>query len=267
MRKIFVASLLIVSCLLLVINLYGLTQDIRKPDLLSETDLRFKDDISFTYSQAMHAMERKEGESDFEYTTRMTKVVSQSLAHIHWKEKDNKEYNVLVPIWENYFLYFMGKFSGIPEFSKYHFIDYQRSVERGIGICGDASMVFSQLLDKQGIENRLLVYPGHVITEVIFDEQHAQLFDPDFGVVIPVDSETMRENSSVVLPAYQSEGYSISEARHLSRGYSKSYDEYNNVKHFMTKKYYFEYISYVLKWLLPIIMLTIGIFLARKKVS
>ncbi|MFT6836447.1 MAG: hypothetical protein ACJA0H_002497 [Francisellaceae bacterium] len=67
-----------------------------------------------------------------------------------------EQFNQLIPIWENYFIYFMGVFSGIPEYERYHFANYQRSLERGIGLCGDASMVISQLLDKQNISNKIL---------------------------------------------------------------------------------------------------------------
>jgi hypothetical protein len=109
-----------------------------------DNELRLKNDTPHSYEETLDNTQRKEGESDKEYSDRIRRVIAQGLAHIHWKKYQNTKFNQLIPIWENYFLYFMGKFSGIPEFERYHFSDYKKSLKRGIGICGDASMVMSQ---------------------------------------------------------------------------------------------------------------------------
>ena len=49
-----------------------------------------------------------------EFSTRVTKVIAKGIAHIHWDKYQPEKFNQIVPIWENYFLYFMGRFSGIP---------------------------------------------------------------------------------------------------------------------------------------------------------
>ena len=137
---------------LLLLNVYGLFQDIRPASITNE-NLRFFNDQPLAFEETMQALKRRKNESDSEFSTRVTKVIAKGLAHIHWEKYQPEKFNQLVPIWENYFLYFMGKFSGFPEFRKYHFANYQRSLERGIGICGDAAMVLSQILNKQGINN------------------------------------------------------------------------------------------------------------------
>jgi hypothetical protein len=36
-------------------------------------------------------------------------------------------------------------------------------MERGIDICGDASMIMSQILERNGIESKIVTFPGHVV--------------------------------------------------------------------------------------------------------
>jgi hypothetical protein len=69
------------------------------------------------------------------FADRDNRVVSKSLAHIEWDKFGARKYNQLIPIWENYSLYFVGAYSGIPEYARYHFTDYKSSLYRNVGIC------------------------------------------------------------------------------------------------------------------------------------
>jgi hypothetical protein len=219
-----------------------------------------------TYQDAKQEIQRNPDEGDQEYAARITNVISQSLAHIHWaKEQDTTRYHQLVPIWENYFIYFMGKFSGIPEYEKYHFANYDRSIERGIGICGDASMIMSQLLDKQGIKNQLLSFPGHVVLSATMPDKNEYIFDPDFGVALPYTVQQVNSSPKLIEPFYQQAGYTTKDAQTISRSLGGEFERWNGVTHFITKKYYFEKVAYWLKWPLPLIMIAIGIFFIRRK--
>lgn len=246
------------------INIYGLFQEIRNPVFFSD-ELRFKDDISLSYQETIDGIERNMNESDKAYAQRITAIIAQGLAHIHWKKFEGDQFNQLIPIWENYFLYFMGKYSGIPEFEKYHFADYQRSFKRGIGICGDASMIMSQLLDKQKIQNQLLTFPGHVITAAQFPDGTELLYDPDFGVYLPYTADEIQGSPSLVSLLYKEAGYTQLDIVTMNKIYNNDYKRWNGVEHFITKKYYFEYITYALKWPLPILLMLMGILLYRKK--
>ena len=264
MKKIVAYLCLFTGAMLLLINLVGLGMEIRKPNLESDTTLRFTNDISLDYQQALEQIKRLPNESDREYADRVTYVISQALAHPEWKTTTDKSYNQLIPIWENYFLYFMGKFSGIPEYEKYHFANYRRSLERGVGICGDASMIMSQLLDEQGISNQLYVFPGHVIVSASFSDGSQNLFDPDFGVVLPGHVEQVRNNPQALSDAYSALGYTQLDGKILNNSYAREYSQWNGVSHFITKKYYFEIVSYWLKWLLPLALIIVGFVLFRK---
>lgn len=242
---------LVLTC----INIYGVFQDIR-PSNIQEEELRFgKFDLDLELERPVESFYKRPGEGDEEYSQRVTKLISANLAHIHWERYDPSKFNQLVPIWENYFLYFMGRFSGIPEFYRYHFADYERSLKRGIGICGDASMIMSQLLDKAGIDNQLYTFPGHVIVGVNFQNGTEKLFDPDFGVSLNMTPNDVMSSPAVAAQHYIDAGYYRSDYDLLLNVYNNEFKSWDNVRHFITKKYYFEKVSYWLKWPLPLLMM------------
>jgi len=240
-----------------------------RPDVFFEDELRFANDSPLEFDLALEQINKKDSETDLNYSERLTDVIAKSIAHIHWEKYDPEKFNQLIPLWENYFLYFMGKFSNIPEFEKYHFADYQRSLQRGIGICGDASMVMSQLLDKNYITNQIITFPGHVIVSAnVGQNQKEMLFDADFGVTLPFTAEEIKQSPSLVNNYYLKAGYFDYDITAFNRIYNNNYQRWNGVKHFITNKYYFEKITYILKWPLPIIMIISGIYLflsSRKK--
>lgn len=243
---------LVVSVCLLTINTVGLFKDIR-PENINSTHLRFNNESQLAEKDALNLLIMKHDEDKTSYSHRVNSVVSQSLLHIHWKKYDNQKFNQLIPVWENYFLYLMGTFSGIPEFERYHFSDYQRSIERGIGICGDASMILSQVLDNNNIYNKIITFPGHVLTMATIDDNTITL-DPDFGIVIPASPDEIKISPSLVKPYYKEAGYSEREINNLVKKYAGSYEVWHGVEHFITKKYYFEKVAYALKWPLPILL-------------
>lgn len=260
MKKVLITLLLTSGLSLLAINTYGLFQDVR-PNTLNTEPLRFPNDVSLDFDQAMQHIKLKEQEAPLDYVVRMTDVISQSLAHIHWnEEQDITKYNQLIPVWENYFLYFMGIASGIPEYEKYHFAHYQRSLRRGVGICGDASMVMSQLLDKQGIPNQILSFPGHVVVAATVDGKEG-VYDPDFGVVLPLSPDEIKQAPTTIYQHYVDKGYSLREIQNLMRAYNLGFKRWDGVSHFITNKYYFEKVAYALKWPLPILLILLASYL------
>lgn len=49
----------------------------------------------------------------------------------------------------------------------------------------------------------------------------------------------------------------------LVRAYALPYERWDGVTHFMTKKYYFEKVAYMLKWPLPLCLVAFGAILIR----
>ena len=263
--KIITIFMLLIGSGLLLINIYGLFQDIRPPHI-ENSELRFPNDQPISYDLALNLITLQPQESKADFAKRATQVVAKGLAHIHWEKYEAEKFNQLIPIWENYFLYLMGKFSGIPEYKKYHFADYKRSLKRGIGLCGDASMTLSQILDLHNITNKILTYPGHVVVATNIDGYNL-ILDPDFGVTIPLSTQEAKEQYQHAASIYVDAGYTEDDRIFFERLYKSNFKQWDGVSHFITKKYYFEKVSYWLKWFFPLFCLALAIYLHTKNPS
>jgi hypothetical protein len=262
-KKLIVFGLSIIGVVLTAINVYGEFQQIRPAHFKTE-HLRFGEgDSIYSYDEVMEKINQQPVELRDEYAENITSLISKGLAHIRWTKYAPGKYNQLVPIWENYFLFFMGVFTQIPEYKRYHFADYERSLERGIGICGDASMIMSQILNKAEIPNQIVSFPGHVAVEAMINGSLTS-YDPDFGVVIPHSIAEINERSDIIFPYYKEEGYTDKEINTLQRSYSNEFMRWDDTEDFITKKYHFENISYLLKWPFPIFLVLLPFLLGYK---
>jgi len=255
------------SVALLLVNLYGEFSNIRKEGLGYESPefIRFDNDKPLSYEDSIKKLESIPKKSDRQYAYEANQIVQQSLAHIEWKKVDPVEYRQRIPIWENYFLYFAGELSNLPQFERYHFVDYKRSIKRGIGICGDASMVLSQVLDNANIQNHIVSFDQHVITEAILSDGEHMLLDPDFGIIMNIGLDELIRNPEKAYSYYIKGGFNKQETMSLVHIYKSEYKIFDDVYSFMSKRYIFEYTTYFIKWPLPIILLFIGYKFARKK--
>lgn len=251
-----------IGMLLMAINLYGLTQPIRKPGLgVTDRDqLRFGPEEVWNYQQSMAAIDGLAAlQSKNLLAEKANDVVNKSLIHVQWNRVDPLEYRQLVPVWENYFLWAIGRFSGLPQFERYHYADYRRNIRRGIGICGDASTILSSVMDRYEIPNRIVSFHGHVIVEYENSEGERQLLDPDFGVSLGMPLEQLIAEPAAAAEQYLAAGYSEKESSHLVSVYQTDYAIFDDTYHFMSKRYLFEKTSYVAKWLLPIVLIALPV--------
>jgi hypothetical protein len=260
--------ILISSIGLMLLNFYGLTQDLRPKNLTPEV-LRFGGrDVLLSKQNFFQLVEKTAQETPLEYAKRVTKVIADGTAHLDWETYDPVSFHQLVPAWENWILFLMGKYSGIPEYERYHFSNPYKSIERGIGICGDASILMSQMLEKNGIEAAILTFPGHVVVTANIDNQQF-IFDADFGVVIPTSAEQLNQDVGIIKGLYSGQGHPESDDRFFQYTYSKPFQVWDGPEHFITKKFYFEKFAYVAKWLVPILglLLCLGLIKIRKRKS
>lgn len=262
--------ILTVGLALMTVNIYGLTQSIRKSGL-GETDqeqLRFLPEKVWTYSQSLNAIDDLGSvQTRRALAERANQIIHNSLIHVEWERVDPEEYRQLVPFWENYFLWAVGRFTNLPQFERYHYSDYRRSIRRGIGICGDASTALSSVLDRYKVPNRIVSFDGHVIVEYEMENGDQYLIDPDFGVSLGTSLESLKADADKVRTKYLLAGYSEREVSYLFQAYERRYSIFDDTYHFMTKRYLFEKTSYVLKWLLPaglILISSIWILIAHR---
>ena len=245
---------------LMLINLYGLTQSLRPGGIESE-HLRFREiDQTLSQEEFELGVQPLPGESKLDYADRLTTTIAKGLAHIHWERYPVDKFHQRVPIWENFLLYGMSVFTNIPEYDRYHFVSPEKSIERGIGICGDASMLMSGLLDRHGIESKLITVPGHVLVMADIDGQ-SYVYDPDYGASFGSDVHLSGSHHEALMQVYLEAGHSDLEAFYIAQRVMGPPTVWEGVEHFVTKKYYFERLSYPLKWLIPITLLALGSYL------
>ncbi len=265
-----VLLMLVFGIMLLGLNLYGLTQPLRKPGLgVTEQELlRFIPEDVWSYETSLSAINSLSRlESKEALAENANKVVHRSLVHVNWQKVDPIAYRQLVPPWENVFLWAVGQFSGLPQFERYHYADYRRSIRRGIGICGDASIVLSSVLDRYAIDNDIISFGGHVIVEYEDAKGQKLLLDPDFGVAINRSLDDLKADPELVRPLYLEAGYSTQEVDDLISIYSGDMAIFDGTYSFMSKRYLFEKATYVLKWLLPPLLIfpTVVLWLRRRR--
>jgi hypothetical protein len=266
-RNWFSIILILFGIILLCINFYGLTESIR-PDLaalLDKKHLRFESDGVVSYQETINKIHNlKELSSKDDIASHANKITNTGLEHIQWKRVDPKVYRLRIPIWENYILFLLSVFTNVDQFERYHFANYSKNLERGVGICGDASTILSSILDKHQIRNEIISFDGHVIVQYENDNNEKKLLDPDFGVLMNFDVNELYERPSNIRNIYSESGYSDKEIQTLERVYKRGFLIFDDTFHFMTKRYLFEVFSYILKWTLPFIFLIFGYLLFSK---
>jgi len=258
----------IVGALLLLLNVYGLTRSLRHDDLHTEKVMRFPNDLQLSLEETRAQLRRLPGESKSEYGLRATTVVQHGIAHIVWDSPFVEKYHLRVPPWENYLLY-AASFARPEDFQRYHFRNSDRTIERGVGICGDVACVLSTILEREAIESRVVAFPGHVVVEANLGTDAPQwwILDPDFGIAVPGDLKTIRRAPQQVLAVYAEAGYSAEELSDLREIYSKPGKRFASAFDVSPKRACFEEAMYVLKWALPLSLVALSLHLRGRSRS
>lgn len=257
--KLSAVAMLTLSIGLFALNFYGLTQSLR-PDGLTADVLRFGEaDVTIDTHQLLLQVKRKDTENDLEYATRITYALAAGVAHIDWNQHPPEKFHQRVPAWENFILWAMSYVTNIPEYERYHFSDPYRSIERGIGICGDASMTLSGLLDEQHIPNKIVTLPGHVMVEAYINNK-TYILDGDYGVVLEDSFEHYQQYPEELITGFRNQLVRSGDGEEMIANNLSTlgFKRWNGTKHFITNKYYFEKLAYPLKWALPSLLLIIG---------
>lgn len=67
----------------------------------------------------------------------------------------------------------------------YEFCNYQKTLQRGIGRCGQQSLALVGLLHEQGFETGFFDLSGHTVATVKVADDRWYILDPDFGLAFP----------------------------------------------------------------------------------
>lgn len=264
----------VIGLSLLTLNVSGVFISLRNPAIYRERT-QFPDDITLTEEDVWRIV-RQDYDSVKDCAVAINSAVNRGIAH-YWGE-DVAKYNLSIPLRENYLLFaathvYAFLTASIPAFRdgfeqfnepsdvlrKYEFSDYKKALERGVGLCSQHAIIVAQLLKHKGIDTRIVYLQGHVVAMARVDPQQNRwwVLDPDFGVVIRHDMTEIEKDPKLIAPYYQEQGVSPPTLRRLIRVYAREGNNvYPSVAEYHGKdrlyKYYFEYLLYLLKWVIPI---------------
>jgi hypothetical protein len=250
-KKIISLTLFILGMILMVFNIIGLFKSLRNEELYSEVT-PYKDDISIRFEEAKKLWERGENESVKDFAARATMLINKSMAH-YYKDEGIKKYYLRIPLWENYILRIKQWITGR---KKYEFRNYQKAIERGVGLCSQPCIGLKYLLNENGIEADLWDLQQHIVVGVTFYDRTEYTLDPDYGYVIPVAIRGLQQNPNLVREAYKNHDgvYASHVIEHKStEDIVKMYTQEGNRIYYMKKP--FEDFSYIAKWVLPFLFI------------
>jgi hypothetical protein len=260
-----VKVLCLLGVLVVLINLYGYLISLRAPEIRG----LLKSDITLSYESAMANKDRRKSETNERYLYRLTLLVNQSMAHI-WEDPFIDEYHLRVPVWENFILY-LRSFTSPEIYRKYEFVDYAKAVERGVGLCSQQSLVLADILNANGVPADIVALDGHVVVRAEISDGRWYVADPDYGIVMPHDIGVIEENVQLVRHYYRNvdDMYVVSNPAVFYQIGAPTFREYltgiygrdgNRIYRGDSQTYVprsvqdFERFAYVLKWLVPAVM-------------
>jgi hypothetical protein len=249
--KIISLSLFTLGMILMVLNLTGLFKSLRNEELYSEIT-PYKDDITIRYEEACKLWDRGEHELEQDYAARATLLVNQSMAH-YWRDEGIRKYHLRVPLWENYILTFRQWITG---HKKYEFRNYQKAIERGVGLCSQPCIALKYMLNANGISADLWDLQQHIVVGATFGDGIEYTLDPDYGYVIPLGMHALQRDPNLVGEAYENHdavyASHVNEHKH-TEDIVRMYTQAGN--HIYQMKKPFEDFSYYAKWLLPLLFI------------
>jgi len=267
MKKGVSIVLSLVGIFLLGLNLFGLFKSLRNNDIYKETRTYFKNDINLTEEQLLERLKISK-ESDKEFIINVNEAINNGIAH-YWKDEGINKYNLRVPLYENYIL-FLASYLDPSKFKKYEYSNYKKAIERGIGLCSQHAIILSRVLENNNINSRIINISRHVVVSAEVDKQKKQwwVVDPDYGVVIKQDLQTILKSPDIIRPYYNSRGYDSLTINTLRSSYSKIEGTYDSAFEYSGKKrYYFEKLSYIGIWGIPLFFIGISMFLLKIKTN
>lgn len=184
---------------LLVLDLIGLARPGRPIRRVPQVAL-FASNLTLAPAEARRLAVRRAGESDTAFVARLTTVVHRAMGH-YWPDSANAPISARVPLTDNFLLW--GAALVRPDvFARYEYLDADRALDRGFGLCSQFAVVLHRLLRDQGIATRYVSLRGHVVVEALAVPGGARIADADFGVVVPYPLAVVERAPELVRPFY-----------------------------------------------------------------
>ncbi len=241
-----------ISFALLVISLVGLAIPLRNPAVYEGLEYAGKIRIpQYSPEEVFARMDRDASidEQHPEYVKRLNTLIFEGTVH-YWVEfEESNDFNLRVPIHENYLIYFFRLLQG--ERDNYEFCRAERAIERSTCVCSQSSKILANILGRNRIPAHIVGLEGHVVTRARVDKEADQwwILDADYGVVIEHDIDEIESNPEVVQNAYEAQGYSQRVIDSLVDFYGPEGNFIIDENHQCGEEDHL----YLLKWLLPLL--------------
>ena len=180
-----------------------------RPDTLSSLRLDSSASPARSYQDAMTAIAQLEVLEISEYVQEINRITHETMVHLRPKQIADAGYgngseiialNLRVPIWENYLLFLLSYLK--PDtYRDYEFCRYDKALERGIGRCGQQSLVVVSLLDSQGIEAGFIDWSDHHAVAIAkTGPSEWYILDPDYNISFPYRTRSLGANTPEAFP-------------------------------------------------------------------
>jgi hypothetical protein len=242
--------LAVIAIILIINNFAGVFINLRNPAIYTDPNNEFPNDITLTEAQFYQALNKVSG-NRVQILTQINALVNQGIAH-NWHDYDIEKYHLRVPFYENFILW-GSSFIYPALFAKYQFVDYHRAVERGVGLCSQEAFVLTGILRESGIKADIVGLDGHVVVTAPVDDAQN-------------DISQIEANPELVRPYYVAVGYTTKKIDTLVGYYGGSGNKVTDgIIGYSRFRYYYEYFSYVMIWVIPLILLMpLGVSTAQR---
>lgn len=257
--KIIINVLFLIGAFLVSIDIAGVFIPLRNPSIYYEKKNKFDNDITLSDTDVFSKLDSLTNDKK-QSAVIINETINKGIAH-YWDTEGINKYNIRVPFFNNYLLY-LYSFIKPDTYLMYEFMDSKRAIIRGIGLCSQQSIILSEILKVKNIKNELIGLSGrHVVVHAQVNEIENEwwVLDPDYGVIVPHRLSTITNNPSSIINYYQAAGYNKQIVDNLVGIYASNSTviiSKNGAKDYAPKRYYIEYLSYVLIWLIPFILMT-----------
>lgn len=270
---------MILGLALLGLNLVGLGLSLRSPQLAKSNDYFFQNDVRLVYSETISAVQGIEAQPNSEALKQLVTLISGTVAH-YWPTEQATTYNLHVPATENFVLWTVGVASPFLEsltgkpfkavYQGYEFHDWQKGLERGVGLCSQHAIILDSILAEKGFKAEIVRLDGHVLNQVwVEDAQQYWLVDSDYGLTMPYSLAEVQESPEIVRAHY----FNVLQSPDILNLLVELYGAEGNELISSSRAYLgpgyvlFEDLSYLAKWILPLLSCLAGAWLVRRRRS
>jgi len=283
-KRVFHSKRFAVPCVavglgLLLLNIVGTAVPLRDPQIYQLPRNAYTGDSNtvLTAEEVWRQAKPLPNESVRDYAARVTRLVADGSAYLYESEHPElSKRNWRVPIWKNYLLWgsrrglFLwrwarGRASWADRASVYRYVysDYRHGIERGVGLCDQQTVDLIGLLGERGIRTHFVSFPRHSVVEAEVAPGLWWVLDPSHKTVLPYDVATLHRDPELVQSICAAQGRPPVTVDLLESCFSKPLDP-SRIKASVEEAhgpfhYYFEFASYYLIWIIPAVMITVGL--------